>query len=59
LPDGQVSERIPGTLAAKENFGILDFHFQGSHPELSFRLHDVYGEPLGRKVVLRLDQLQP
>lgn len=58
-PDQQVDERIPGTLAAEENFGILDFHFQGSHPELSFRLHDVYGEPIGRQVVLRLDQLQP
>ena len=58
-PDEQVGERIPGTLAAKENFGILDFRLQGGHPELSFRLHDVYGEPLGREVVLRLDELQP
>jgi len=58
-PDGQVSQRIPGTLAVTENFGILDFHFQGTHPELSFRLHDVYGDPLGREVVLRLDELQP
>lgn len=58
-PDEQVGERIQGTLAAEENFGILDFHFQGSHPELSFRLHDVYGEPIGREVVLRLDELQP
>ncbi|MFK5957133.1 MAG: alkaline phosphatase D family protein [Planctomycetota bacterium] len=58
-PDSQVAERIPGTLAVAENFGILDFRFQGSHPELSFRLYDVYGEPLGREVVLRFDELQP
>lgn len=58
-PDVEVEERIPGTLAATENFGVLDFDFGALEPSLSFRLHDVYGRPLGRQVVLRLDQLQP
>lgn len=59
LPDAEVGERIPGTLAATENFGILEFDFSSAVPTLSFRLHDVYGRPLGSAVVLRLDQLQP
>lgn len=59
VADSLVPQRIPGTLAVAENFGILDFHFQGTHPELSFRLYDVYGDPIGREVVLRLDELQP
>ncbi|MGB0953101.1 MAG: alkaline phosphatase D family protein [Planctomycetota bacterium] len=58
-PDAEVQERIPGTLAATENFGVLEFDFADAEPSLSFRLHDVYGRPLGRQVVLRLDQLQP
>lgn len=65
-PDAEVPQRIAGTLAAVENFAVLDFHFpqlgsadarQG--PVLSFRLHDVYGRPIGRQVVLRLSELQP
>lgn len=58
-PDIQVEERIPGTLAATENFGLLDFDFGGAEPSLSFRLYDIYGRPAGRQVVLRLEQLQP
>lgn len=65
-PDSQVSQRIAGTLAAVENFGLLDFHFPlpgspdySEGPVLTFRLHDVYGKPLGRQVVLRLSELQP
>ncbi|MDP7062208.1 MAG: alkaline phosphatase D family protein [Planctomycetota bacterium] len=66
LPDRQVPQRIAGTLAAVENFGLLDFRFPapGSSdfaegPALTFRLYDVYGKPLGRQVVLRLSELQP
>lgn len=58
-PDAEVAERIPGTLAAVENFGLLEFHLGSEDPELSFRLYDVYGRALGRQVVLRLDELQP
>ncbi len=65
-PDAQAPQRIVGTLAAQENFALLDFHFPPSGspsssdgPVLSFRLHDVYGRPLGRQVVLRLSELQP
>ncbi len=65
-PDNQVAQRIAGTLAAVENFGMLDFHFPqpgspdfSEGPVLTFRLHDVYGKPLGRQVVLRLSELHP
>jgi hypothetical protein len=65
-PDAEVPQRIGGTLAAVENFAVLDFHFPlpsspdfRTGPVLSFRLHDVYGRPIGRQVVLRLSELQP
>jgi alkaline phosphatase D len=65
-PDAKVPQRIPGTLAAVENFAVLDFHFappgavgEDRGAALSFRLYNVYGEPLGNQVVLRLSQLQP
>lgn len=65
-PDAEVPQRIAGTLAAVENFAVLDFHFPqpgsvdfAAGPVLSFRLHDVYGKPINRQVVLRLSELQP
>jgi|FLOH01.1.fsa_nt_gi alkaline phosphatase D len=65
-PDAAVPQRIAHTLATVENFGMLHFHFPApgaadfsTGPVLSFRLHDVYGHPLGSQVVLRLSALQP
>jgi len=64
--DSEVPQRIADTLATVENFGVLQFHFPApgaadfsAGPVLSFRLHDVYGNPLGSQVVLRLSALQP
>lgn len=54
LPDAAVADRLPGTLVAAENFGVLAFHFDGPEgPRVELGARDVQGEPLYEPVVVR------
>ncbi len=59
LADSQVPQRVPGTLAVTENFGLMEFHYHNEEPFLSFQFYDAYGQALGKELVLGLEDLQP
>ncbi len=59
VPDEEAPERVPGTGHRVENFGWLEFSFQGAGPELRLGARDVHGRPLYEPLRLRLADLQP
>lgn len=64
VPDDQAPERLPGSAAEAENFGVLEFRFPRGDPApgaaaVRFTLRAVDGAVLRGPVELRLADLQP